>query len=209
MEDKTIITICRQFCSGGLETGKKLSERLNMHFYDKELISIAAKESGLTQNIFENADEKPTKSLLYSIAMGSASLSNVFFQNNDFLTNDKLFSIQSNVIKNIAKTNSAIIVGRCSDYILRENKNLVRVYLRADLDFRINRLLKDNKKIDPSDAEHILHKTDKKRRNYYNYYTGNDWHNIDNYDLVINTSKIGIDNAVDQIIQYSKNLASK
>lgn len=202
MNKKIIVTICREFCSGGKEVGEKLAAKIGCEFYDKKLISLAAKKSGFTETIFENVDEKPTNSFLYSIAMGTPSTTGLFFQNNDFLTNDKLFAIQSDVIRNIARNKSAVIVGRCSDYILREEERLVKVYIRADKDFRIKRLLEINPDVDPKHAESTLHKTDKKRGHYYSYYTGREWDNISNYDLVLNTSKIGIDNSVEQILNF-------
>ena len=202
MNKKIIVTICREFCSGGKEVGEKLAAKIGCEFYDKKLISLAAKKSGFTETIFENVDEKPTNSFLYSIAMGTPSTTGLFFQNNDFLTNDKLFAIQSDVIRNIARNKSAVIVGRCSDYILREEERLVKVYIRADKDFRIKRLLEINPDVDPKHSESILHKTDKKRGHYYSYYTGREWDNISNYDLVLNTSKIGIDNSVEQILNF-------
>jgi len=203
MSDKFIVTIGREFGSGGFEIGKKLSQQLNIDFYDKELIAMAAKESGFSESVFEKADEKPTNSFLYSIVMGAYPMNSLFFQNNDLLTNDKLFNIQSNVIRNIAKDKSCIIVGRCSDYILREEKNLIRVYLMADIEFRKKRILKlYPDKVTEKDVESHILKTDKKRANYYSYYTGNTWDCIKNYDIIINTSKIGIDNSVKQIISY-------
>lgn len=203
MEEKIIVTICRQFCSGGREIGKRLAEKLNFNFYDKELISLASKESGFTEALFKNADEKVSNSFLYSVVMGTQSLAGAFFQSNDFLTNDKLFSLQSEVIRNISKNESAVIVGRCSDYILRNMKSKVtRVYLKADMDFRIERLMQKKNNIDLKEAENIINKTDKKRANYYSYYTGNDWNNVNNYDIVLNVSKIGIENSVDSIIGY-------
>ncbi len=206
MNKKIIVTICREFCSGGKEVGTKLASKLGCECYDKKLISLAAKESGFTETLFEDVDEKPSNSFLYSIAMGTPSTTGVFFQNNDFLTNDKLFGIQSDVIRRIASEKSAVIVGRCSDYILRDEENLVRVYLRADTDFRIKRLLETNKDVDLKHAESLLHKTDKKRGHYYSYYTGRDWDNVSNYDLVINTSKLGIDNTVNLILDYINNM---
>ena len=140
MNKKIIVTICREFCSGGKEVGSKLANKLGCECYDKKLISLAAKESGFKETLFEDVDEKPTNSFLYSIAMGTPSTTGLFFQNNDFLTNDKLFGIQSEVIKKIASEKSAVIVGRCSDYILRDEKNLIKVYLRADEEFKIKRL---------------------------------------------------------------------
>lgn len=201
MNEKFAITIGREFGSGGLEIGKKLGESLSVDFYDKELISLAAKESGFCEDVFEKADEAPTNSFLYSLVMGSYPMNSLYFQNNDLLTNDKLFSIQSKVIKNIAKEKSCVIVGRCSDYILREEKNLIRVYLRADFDFRLKRTMQMYN-LNEKEAKNQINKADKKRANYYNYYTGNEWSSVKNYDLVINTSKLGIDYTVKQIINY-------
>ncbi|WP_250277689.1 cytidylate kinase-like family protein [[Clostridium] colinum] len=206
MSKKIIVTICREFCSGGKEVGTKLAKKLNCECYDKKLISLSAKKSGFAETIFEDMDEKPTNSFLYSIAMGTPATTGLFFQNNDFLTNDKLFGIQSEVIRNIAKTNSAVIVGRCSDYILRNEENLVKVFLRADIDFRIKRLLESRNYLDPKHAENLIYKTDKKRAHYYSYYTGKEWDSTSNYDLVINTSKIGIDNSVETILNYINNM---
>ncbi|MBR1738456.1 MAG: cytidylate kinase-like family protein [Firmicutes bacterium] len=205
MSDNLIITIGRQFCSGGLEIGKKVAEKLGIDCYDKELIGRAAKESGLSEDIFEMADEKPSNSFLYSIVMGSYYSNSFFFPNDDVLTNDKLFGIQSKAIKELSKEKSCVIVGRCSDYILREEKRLLRVYLWADMDKRIERF----KKVYPEKAEQIkdieaaLKKMDKKRAAYYEYYTGNTWDNVKNYDLIINTAKFGYENAVDKIVEFS------
>ena len=207
MNKKIIITIGREFCSGGMEIGKKLAEKLGIDFYDKELISLAAKKSGFIENIFENADEKPTNSFLYSIAMGVPSATGMLIQNSDFLTNDKLFSIQSEVIKNIAEKGSCVLIGRCSNYILREEKDILSIYLHANMDFRIKRLLEVEKKdINPKDAESFINKTDKKRANYYRYYTGNEWNVATNYDLCLDTSKLGIEKTVEQIYNYIQNI---
>lgn len=199
---KFIITIGRQFGSGGLEAGKKLAEKYDIDFYDKELISLAARESGFSEKIFEKADETPTNSFLYSVVMGGYPMNSLFFQNNDLLTNDNLFAIQSKVIKKIAQKKSCVIVGRCSDYILREEEKLVRVFLHADLDFRVKRIM-ERYNMDTKEAKQIIAKTDKKRANYYGYYTGNTWDCLNNYDIIINTSKVGIDGAVEQIMNFT------
>lgn len=208
MSNKFIITIGRQFGSGGREIGKKIADHYGIKYYDKELIALAAKESGFCENVFEKADEAPSNSFLYSLVMGSNSMSSLFFRNDDLLTNDKLFSIQSNVIKNIAKENSCVIVGRCSDYILRDEENLMRVYLHADDDFRIKRIM-ELYNLSEKEAKNSIVKADKKRNNYYNYYTGNEWTGLTNYDLIINTSKFGIDNAVKSIISNIDMLYNK
>lgn len=212
MSDKLIITIGRQFGSGGIDVGKKLAKHYNIDFYDKELIQEAAKESGFCEQVFEKADEVPSNSFLYSFlysaATGAHSINSMLFQNNGLLTNDNLFSIQSKVIKKIAKEKSCIIVGRCSDYILREEKKLVRVYLHGDMDFRVQKIMK-RYNINEKEAQSRITKTDKTRSSYYSYYTGNERENLTNYDICINTSKVGIDNAVEQIINFTEKIINK
>ncbi len=203
MDNKFIITIGRQFGSGGHDIGKKIADSFGIDFYDKELISLASKESGFSENVFEKADEAPSNSFLYSLVIGSNPMSSLFFRNDDLLTNDKLFSIQSKVIKNIARKNSCVIVGRCSDYILRDEENLTRIYFHADNDFRVKRIM-ELYNLSEKEAQNSITKADKKRNNYYNYYTGNEWTDLKNYDIIINTSKIGIDKSVKIVTDYIK-----
>lgn len=204
MDKKFAVTIARQYCSGGHEIGEKLAKKLGVDFYDKELIALAAKKSGYAESVFEKADEVATNSLLYSVVMGSYPMNSLFFQNNNMLTNDTLFAIQSKVIKELVQEKSAVIVGRCSNYILRDEPNLVRVYLRADTEFRKKRFMElyGDENTKEKDIEGILTKADKKRATYHSYYSGNEWDSVNGYDIVINTAKIGIYGAVDQIIAY-------
>ncbi len=203
MSNKFIITISRQFGSGGREIGKKVADSLGISFYNKELIALAAKESGFSENIFEKADEAPSNSFLYSLAIGANPMGSLFIKNDDLLTNDKLFSIQSKVIRDIGKKESCLIVGRCSDYILREEENLTRIYLHADNDFRIKRIM-ELYNLSEKEAKTTITKSDKKKNNYYNYYTGNEWGDPKNYDIIINTGKTGIDNTINIVIDYVK-----
>lgn len=204
MDKKFAVTIARQYCSGGHEIGEKLAKKLGVDFYDKELIALAAKKSGYAESVFEKADEVATNSLLYSVVMGSYPMNSLFFQNNNMLTNDTLFAIQSKVIKELLQEKSAVIVGRCSNYILREQPNLIRVYLRADTDFRKKRFMElyGDENTKEKDIEGILSKADKKRAAYHSYYSGLEWDSVNGYDIVINTAKVGIDGAVDQISAY-------
>ena len=204
MDKKFAVTIARQYCSGGHEIGEKLAKKLGIDFYDKELLALAAKKSGYAESVFEKADEVATNSLLYSVVMGSYPMNSLFFQNNNMLTNDTLFAIQSKVIKELIQDKSAVIVGRCSNYVLRDEPNLVRVFLRADLDFRKKRFmdLYADENTKEKDVESILNKADKKRATYHSYYSGMDWDSIHGYDIVLNTAKVGVDGAVDQIADY-------
>ena len=203
MSDKFIITISRQFGSGGREIGKKIADSFGIAFYDEELIALAAKESGFSEDIFEKADEAPSNSFLYSLVMGSNPMGSLFFRNDDLLTNDKLFSIQSKVIRDIGKKGSCVIVGRGSDYILREEKNLTRIYFHADTEFRIKRIM-ELYNLSEKEAKTSIIKADKKRNNYYNYYTGNEWTDLKNYDIIINSSKTGVENTISTVVNYIK-----
>ena len=183
MDKKFAITIARQFCSGGREIGENVAKKLGVDFYDKELIALAAKKSGYAESVFEKADEVATNSLLYSVVMGAHPMNSLFFQSNNMLTNDTLFSIQSKVIRELVQDKSAVIVGRCSNYVLREEPNLVRVYLRADMDFRKERYMRlyGDENTKEKDVEGILIKADKKRATYHSYYSGNEWDSVNGY----------------------------
>lgn len=199
--DKFAVTICRQFCSGGLEIGKALAQRLDVKYYDKELITLAAKESGFTESTFEKADEVAANSFLYSVVMGGYPVNSLFSPTSNMVTNDSLFTIQSKIIKDISEKESCVIIGRCSDYILREHPHVLRIFLRADMEDRIERFKNTYDASKEKNLEQTMIKADKKRSNYYGYYTGNEWDNINNYDLVINTSKFSVDRVVDHIVE--------
>ncbi len=201
--DKYIITIGRQFGSGGRSIGQKIAEKLDIHFYDKELISIAAKESGTDPEIFKDVDEKAANSLLYSLSTGMYGFGSGFSAMGDLPVNDKLYLLQHKIIKEIAEKESCVIVGRCADYVLRENPNCVNIFIYADMAFRKEQSVKKHG-IDEARAEHIINKTDKSRANYYSFYSGQKWGMAENYDLCINSSKLSEDKIVDLIIDYIK-----
>lgn len=195
--NKVIITIGRQFGSGGREIGKKLAEQLNIAYYDKELIQRAAQESGLCPELFEKADEKTSGSLLQAFTMGF-SMNGSLFQSNDYFTDATLFQLQSEVIRNIASEGSCVIVGRCADYILNEEKNCFNIFIHSTLEDRSNRIQK-TLSVGPKEAQEIIRKNDKTRATYYNYYTDKTWGAADSYHLCINSAVTGIDKAVELI----------
>ena len=195
-----VITIARQFGSGGHEVGEKVAQKLNLPFYDKALIAMAAKKSGLSEEVFADADERASSSLLYSLVMGSyTSVANTM------PINDKLFVLQSDIIKKAAKEGPCVIIGRCADYILREHENCLNVFVHADKAARIKRIVGlghcEEKK-----APDFVTKKDKQRANYYNFYSNNRWDDLLNYDLTIDTSRFSVDMAVDLIIDAAKKL---
>lgn len=201
MSSKNIITITRQYGSGGHDIGKALAEKLGISFYDKELISIAAKKSGISPEIFKDVDEKATNSLLYSLSTGLYSYGNSFSSMGDLPVNDRLYILQHKIIKELSEKETFVVVGRCADYVLRDNPNVVKVFIYADIDSRVKRAI-DRQDIDPARAKQAVQKADKRRANYYSFYSGKKWGLVDNYDLCINTTNISIDQAVDLIYNY-------
>jgi len=196
-----IITIARQYGSGGREVGQKLAELTGYTFYDKDLITMAAQKSGLNHAVLDAADEKAANSLLYTLAMGSSSYHHGV-SNLHVPLNDKLFTVQSEIIRDLAKEDKgAIIVGRCADYVLANHTNLLRVFVSADFDKRVQNIMELHS-LTESQARDLIIKTDKRRANYYNYYTGGKWAKLENYDLVISTDKTGIDGAAKLIHMY-------
>ena len=140
MEKHLVICIGRQFGSGGREIGLGLAKKLGIRFYDKEILKKAAEESGIVEELFEKADEKPTNSFLYSLSMGTHGQAMNFTNYNDYLTNDKLFLFQSNTIRDMAEKDSCVIIGRCADYILRGRKDMLSVFIHAPMELRIQRI---------------------------------------------------------------------
>ena len=202
MANNTIITIARQYGSGGHDIGKKLAEELKIPFYDKELLERAAKDSGFCQEIFENYDEKPTNSVLYSLVMDTYSMGYSTAAFAEMPLNHKIFLAQFNAIKDIAKEGPCVIVGRCADYALADFPNVVNVYLYADLQSRIARIARRHDVTDAK-AKDLIQKTDKSRASYYNYYTNKKWGEATGYDLCLNTASLGIDGTIHMIREFA------
>ncbi len=190
-----VVTISRQYGSGGREIGEKLAKELNIPFYDNEIISRAAKESGFAEAAFERAEEKATNSLIYSIAMGMNAFGNQDFGYAGLSIDDRIFLAQSKVIRSVAKEGPCVIVGRCADYILRDFENAVNVFINAGIDFRIERAIRLYNLSKDKAAEAVI-KYDKRRANYYNYHAEDRWGNINNYHLSIRSDYGGVDHAV-------------
>lgn len=203
MKTNKIITISRQLASGGRHIGKALAERLEIPFYDKELLSLAAKESGLSQAAFENADEQPTNSFLYNLSLNPHMLAAGYNDYSSILNNDRLFIIQSQVIRSVAAQGPCVLVGRCADYILADDPNVVRIFIYADTAYRAGRIV-EYEKINENKAQSFIAKADKKRGNYYNYYTGKRWGDASSYDLCIDAGRLGIEKSAEAIEAYLK-----
>jgi cytidylate kinase len=199
MGSKKIITIGRQFGSGGKDIGLKLSEKMGVPFYDKELLKIAAKNSGICEELFDSFDEKPTNSFLYTLVMDPYSLG--FGTTSDLPINHKVFLAAFDSIKNIAeKDGSCIFVGRCADYALKDFDGVLNIFIYADLEERVKRIsAKYN--ISEAKAKDLIRKEDKSRASYYNYYTSKRWGDMKGYDICINSGIYGVDKTAD--ILYS------
>lgn len=205
---KNVITIGRQFGSGGHDIGKLVAEKLGYAFYDKRLVEMAAKKINLSDETVKNIDEKATPSLLYSLVSGSYSIRGMsgplYYE---MPLNDKLFIAQSDVIKDIATKENCVIVGRCADYVLRETEDikLTNIFIYSTLEERIKRISKLYELNDKQAKDKIL-KSDKQRKTYYSYYSNRDWGSMSNYDIGINSGKIGIEKTADMIADYIRSI---
>ncbi len=197
----SIITIGRQYGSGGREIGQKLADSLGIQCYDNELLDRAAKDSGICQELFENHDEKPTNSFLYSLVMDTYSMGYASAVLSDMPLNHKIFLAQFNAIKNIANEGPCVMVGRCADYALEDYTNRISVFIYGKLDKRIRRIA-DRHNLTDTKAKDAIQKTDKQRASYYNYYTSKRWGDISSYDLCIDSGILGIDGTVDTIRSF-------
>ena len=196
---KQVITINRTYGSNGRLIGKALSERLNIPFYDKELIELVSQECNIPAKELEKVDEKRANQWHLPLKEAMQMEPQYHFRP----MNDVLFDAQSTVIRDLAEKEDCIIVGRCADYALADNKDCFSVFVHADFDWRINRIAAKYNKT-PKEARDIITKTDKSRASYYNYYTNKKWGSAKSYNLCIDSSKYGIDNTVKAIVESIK-----
>ena len=197
MSEKTIITISREFGSGGREIGKKLAAQLGVPFYDKELIEIAARESGLDKELFEEGDERTSKGFHLLGALGY-SLGGPLSTITELTLNDRLYIVQAQVIEQVANEGSCVIVGRCADYVLKDFDHVLNVFIHGEMKDKVERAI-HSYEVDERDIEGSIRKIDKRRANYYEYYTDRKWGRAENYDIAINSSTFGIDGSVEII----------
>ena len=197
----TIVTIGREFGSAGLEIGAMLAERLGIPCYDKELLKRAAKESGMCPELLENHDERPTSSFLYNLVMDTYSFGYTTSAYVDMPISHKVFLAQFDAIKKLASEGPCVIIGRCADYALNEYPNCIHLFIHAELEDRIQRVMK---KYDLSydKAKDMIQKKDKQRANYYNYFSSKKWGAADSYHLTIDSSVLGEEGSVELIMQF-------
>ena len=201
MAKKIVITIGRQFGSGGRYVGRLLAEKLGIPFYDKELLSEAAKQSGICEEIFEEHVEKPTRSLLFSLVTGMQHHMGTGNFYMDMPLNHRIFLAQFDAIRKLAADGSCVIVGRCADYVLRDDPDTVSIFVKADMPSKVERAV-TYYGIERDKAEERIRKADKQRASYYNYYATATWGDIENYDLVVDTGMLGVEGAVELIAKF-------
>ena len=204
---KHVITLSRELGSGGNLIAQELSKRLDIPYYDKEIITKTSKDFGITEEKLKRNDEKKTNSFLYSLATAQlAGIANPTFQFNDIIVDDRSFMFTSETIKRLAEQ-PCIIVGRCADFIL-ENRDIIKVFVCAEIDDRIARVAKSFE-LSEKNALKLIQKTDKRRAAYYNSFTDKTWGKASNYHITINTSALGIDSSVDVLQKFVENYNGK
>ena len=203
MAFRSIIALGRQFGSGGREIGALLAKKMNVPFYDRELIALAAQKSGISPEVFAHIDETATNSLLYALSTGAYMFSHHFSPSSELPLNDKLYVLQNDLISDIAKDGACVIVGRCADYILKDDPDLISVFIHAPTEVRVRRIAEKEGLTETKARERIL-KTDKKRANYYNFYTDRVWGDISNYEISLDSSRLGAEGTAEILLSYVK-----
>lgn len=204
----TVITIGRQFGSAGREIGEKLAEYFGIKCYDKELLTRAAQESGFCEEMIQNHDERPTNSFLYNLVMDTYSFGYNASSFVDMPISHKVFLAQFDTIKKVAEEGPCVIVGRCADYALAGKTNVVHLFIYADEESKVQRVM-EKYSLTESKAKDMIIKKDKQRQSYYNYYSSKKWGRADSYDLCINSSVLGEEGTVNLIIQYVEDFEKK
>ena len=192
--ERSIITISREYGSGGRHVGELLSEKIGIPFYDRDIIKLSAENLGVSTGFIEKADESIPSTFLHNLTYSAYSAYD-YISLYDTPVTDKVFLAQSAIIKELAQKGSCIIVGRCADYVLRDDPDLIKIFIRGEIEDRI-KLAIEQYELSEEKAVESIKKIDKSRNNYYKYYTSRQWGSISNFDIVINSSFTGVDGAV-------------
>ena len=203
MKQNYVITIARQYGSGGRTVGQMLADRLGIHYYDRELMKLASDDSGISEQLFAKADETMKGTSLFRAAKKVYAGELIPPDSDDFTSTDNLFNYQAKIIRELAETESCVMIGRCADYVLKEYDNVLSVFIHAPKDYCI---AEASKKLSMSerDVERFIQKTDRYRADYYKYHTGREWTDARNYDLCLDSSKLGFEKCVEAIKDYVK-----
>ena len=203
---KTILTIGRQYGSGGREIGQKVADHYGIKFYDRELLKLVAKESGFCKEIIQREDERPTSSFLYNLVMDTYSFgNNAATAFTDMPLSQKVFLAQFETIKSLADKGPCVFIGRCADEALIDRDNVISIFIHASEEFRINRVRSypeyDEQEQRGKRITDFMAKIDRQRQSYYNYYASGKWGRADTYDFTIDSSMLGIDGTVHLLTQ--------
>ena len=196
--NNVVITIARQYGSGGRTIGEMLAKKLNVHYYDKELMKLASDDSGINEALFVNADEKVKSTKLFHIAKKEYHGELIPPESDDFTSTDNLFNYQAKVIRQLAETESCVIIGRCANMILKDYSNVLRVFVYGDWDFRIREA---SKKLSGTtkDIEKFMHKDDKRKEDFCKRFMGVDWADMTKYNLCLDNGTLGYEKCVEEI----------
>ncbi|MDO4285623.1 MAG: cytidylate kinase-like family protein [Eubacteriales bacterium] len=200
-QEKMIITIARQYGSGGRTVGKMLSERLGIPYYDREIIRMASDDSGVNATLF--SDEKKSHGLRALFSGGYRGSDLLSPESAGFTRDDNLFNYQAKIIRELAEEGSCIIIGRCADNILRDMPEVIRVFVHAPADFCLREAMKVNS-LSELEVQKKIVQTDEYRAKYYKYYTGREWNDARNYDLSLDSSRLGFEGTAEAILAYAE-----
>ena len=203
MGSNRIITIARQYGSGGKTVGQMLAKDLGIDCYDREILRMASDDSGLNLQMFGNPDERRINTFLTRAIKKVYKGEVIPPDSDDFASSDNLFNYQAKIIRDLAKEESCVIIGRCADYVLKDYPNVLSVFIHAPKEYCLEGAAKKHS-MSPKELERFINKTDKHRAEYYKYHTGREWTDARNYDLCLDSSKLGYERCVDEIISYMK-----
>ena len=201
--DNVVITIARQYGSGGKTVGEMLAKEMGIPFYNDNLLKMASEESGISEQLFRQLDEKLKNSLFNRVSLDIYNGELIPPESSDFVSEKNLFNYQAEIIKRLAKTQSCVIIGRAADFILKDYPNVVSVFVHGSKEFNLARAMEYNSMTEEEMKKFIV-KTDKYRADYYKHYTGREWTDARNYDLCLNSSKLGFQKCVEEIQAYIK-----
>lgn len=198
-----VITIARQYGSGGKTIAAMLAKDLGVNCYGREILKMASEESGINERLFGMSDEKLKHSGLMKLLKRPYEGDLIPPESSGFVSDDNLFNYQAKVIKELAESESCVIVGRCADYVLRDYPNVISVFIHADREFCLEQAMERNS-MSLKEMQRFIEKTDKYRGDFYKYYTGHEWSDARNYDLCLNSGKLGFQKCVEEIKAYMK-----
>ncbi len=203
MKENIVITIARQYGSGGRTVGKMLAKEMGIPYYSSNLLKMASEESGINEQLFAQLDEKLKNSPFLRMSTDLYTGDLIPPESSDFVSAKNLFNYQAKVMKRLAETESCVIIGRAADFILKDFQNVVSVFVHGSKEFNLARAMEQNSMTE-AEMEKFIQKTDKYRAEYYKHYTGRDWTDARNYDLCLNSSKLGFEKCVKEILAYIK-----